>query len=51
MFNKVTSRSYSYFFQVLILFSVEKWILPTRSETTEFGQKTEGNLGVKGYVA
>jgi hypothetical protein len=26
---------------------VEKWIPPTRSETTEIGQKTEGVLGVK----
>jgi hypothetical protein len=32
--------------QVLILFLVEKWIPPTRSETAEFGQKTEGILGV-----
>jgi hypothetical protein len=27
---------------------VEKWILPSRSETAEIGQKTEGILGVKG---
>jgi hypothetical protein len=33
--------------QVLILFLVEKWILPNRSETVEIGQKTEGILGVK----
>jgi hypothetical protein len=32
--------------QVLILFLVEKWILPTRLETVEIGQKTEGILGV-----
>jgi hypothetical protein len=33
--------------QVFILFWVEKWILPTRSETAEIGKKTEGILGVK----
>jgi hypothetical protein len=33
--------------QVLILFLVEKWILPTRSETAEIDQKTKGILGVK----
>jgi hypothetical protein len=33
--------------QVLILFLVEKWIPPSRSETEEIGQKTEGILGVK----
>jgi hypothetical protein len=33
--------------QVLILFLVKKWIPPTRSETAEIGQKTEGILGVK----
>jgi hypothetical protein len=32
--------------QVLILFLVEKWIPPSRSETAEIGQKTEGVLGV-----
>jgi hypothetical protein len=32
--------------QVLILFLVEKWIPPTRSESAEFGQKTEGILEV-----
>jgi hypothetical protein len=26
---------------------VEKWILPSRSETAKIGQKTEGILGVK----
>jgi hypothetical protein len=26
---------------------VEKWIPPSRSETAEIGQKTEGILGVK----
>jgi hypothetical protein len=31
-------------------FLVEKWIPPTRSETAEFGQKTEGFLGVKNFV-
>jgi hypothetical protein len=41
MFNKVTSRSYNYFLKL-----VEKWIPPTRSETTEIGKKTEGILGV-----
>jgi hypothetical protein len=33
--------------QVLILFLVEKWIPPSRSENAEIGQKTEGILGVK----
>jgi hypothetical protein len=33
--------------QVLILFLVEKWIPPSRSETAKIGQKTEGILGVK----
>jgi hypothetical protein len=33
--------------QILILFWVEKWNPPTRSETAEIGQKTEGILGVK----
>jgi hypothetical protein len=32
--------------QVLILFLIEKWIPPSRSETAEIGQKTEGILGV-----
>jgi hypothetical protein len=32
--------------QFLILFLVEKWILPSRLETAEFGKKTEGILGV-----
>jgi hypothetical protein len=32
--------------QVLILFLVEKWIPPSRSETAKIGQKTEGILGV-----
>jgi hypothetical protein len=32
--------------QVFILFLVEKWIPPSRSETAEIGQKTEGILGV-----
>jgi hypothetical protein len=44
---KVTSRSYSYFPQVLVLFLVEKWIPPSRLETAEIGKKTEGILGVK----
>jgi hypothetical protein len=34
------------FSQVLILFLVEKWISPTRSETAEIGQKIEGILGL-----
>jgi hypothetical protein len=34
--------------QVLILFLIEKWIPPSRSETAEIGQKTEGILGVNG---
>jgi hypothetical protein len=33
--------------QVLILFLVEKWIPPSRSETAKIGQKIEGILGVK----
>jgi hypothetical protein len=33
--------------QVLILFLVEKWILPSRLEIAEIGKKTEGILGVK----
>jgi hypothetical protein len=32
--------------QVLILFLVEKWNPPSKLETTEIGQKTEGILGV-----
>jgi hypothetical protein len=32
--------------QVLILFLVEKWIPPSRSETTEIGKKTKGILGI-----
>jgi hypothetical protein len=27
---------------------IEKWIPPSRSETAEIGQKTEGILGVNG---
>jgi hypothetical protein len=37
--------------QVLILFLVEKWIPPNRSETAKIGQKTEGILGVKGDMS
>jgi hypothetical protein len=33
--------------QVLILFLVEKWILPSKSEIAKIGQKTQGILGVK----
>jgi hypothetical protein len=33
--------------QVLVLFLVEKWIPPSRSEIVEIGEKTEGILGVK----
>jgi hypothetical protein len=32
--------------QVFILFLVEEWIPPSRSETVEIGQKTKGILGV-----
>jgi hypothetical protein len=32
--------------QVLILFLVEKWIPPNRSETAKIGKKTEGILGI-----
>jgi hypothetical protein len=40
MFNKVTILRLLP--QVLILFLIEKWIPPTRSETAEIGQKTQG---------
>jgi hypothetical protein len=30
--------------QVLILFLVEKWIPPSRSETTEIGEKNKRNF-------
>jgi hypothetical protein len=40
MFNKVTSRSYSYFLK-FSFFLVEKWIPPSRSETTEIGKKKQ----------
>jgi hypothetical protein len=43
MFNKVTSRSYGYFLK-FIFFLVEKWILPSRSETAEIGQKNRRNF-------
>jgi hypothetical protein len=33
--------------QVLITFLVEKWILPSRSETAKIGQKNRIILGVK----
>jgi hypothetical protein len=33
--------------QVLILVLVDKWILPSRSETAKIVKKTEGILGVK----
>jgi hypothetical protein len=33
--------------QVLVLFLVDKWIPPSRSEIAEIGKKTEGILGVK----
>jgi hypothetical protein len=36
--------------QVLILFLVEKWIPPSRSETAKIGQKTEGILRVKNIM-
>jgi hypothetical protein len=36
--------------QVLILFLVEKWIPPSRLETTEIGQKNKGILGVKPLI-
>jgi hypothetical protein len=47
MFNKVTSRSYSYFFKFSNFFIVEKWNPPTRSETAEIGQKNRRNF--RGY--
>jgi hypothetical protein len=34
---------------VLILFLVEKWIPPIRSETAKIGQKTEGILGINEF--
>jgi hypothetical protein len=37
--------------QVLILFLVEKWIPPSRSETAKLVKKIEGILGVKCSVA
>ena len=36
--------------QVLIFFLVEKWIPPSRLETVENGQKTEGILGVNNIL-
>jgi hypothetical protein len=36
--------------QVFILFWVEKWIPPSRSETVEIGQKIEGILGVNQVI-
>jgi hypothetical protein len=44
MFNKVTSRSYGYFFMFSYFFLVEKWIPPSRSETAEIGQKNRRNF-------
>jgi hypothetical protein len=37
--------------QILIVFLVEKWNPPSRSETAEIGKKTEGILGVNAIVA
>jgi hypothetical protein len=34
-----------------MLFLVEKWIPPSRSEIAEIGQKTEGILGLKSGLA
>jgi hypothetical protein len=36
--------------QVLVLFLVNKWIPPSRSETAKIGKKTEGILGVNECV-
>jgi hypothetical protein len=38
------------FLQILILFLVEKWNPPTRSETAKIGKKIEGILGVNGLL-
>jgi hypothetical protein len=52
MFNKGYFLMFSYFKilgllpHVLILFLVEKWILPSRSETAEIGQKNRRNFRV-----
>jgi hypothetical protein len=37
-------------YQVLILFLVEKWIPPTRSESTEIGKKNRSFRGLFGYI-
>jgi hypothetical protein len=37
--------------QILILFLVEKWNPPIRSETAEIGQKNIRNFGVKPALA
>jgi hypothetical protein len=43
MFNKVTSRSYSYFLK-FSFFLVEQWIPPSRSKPAEIGQKNRRNF-------
>jgi hypothetical protein len=44
MINKVTSRSYGYFLKFSYFILVEKWIPPSRSETTEIGEKNRRNF-------
>jgi hypothetical protein len=44
MFNKVTSRSYSYFLKFSYFFLVEKRIPPSTSESVEIGQKNIRNF-------
>jgi hypothetical protein len=43
MFDKVTSRSYSYFLKFSFFF-LEKRILPNRLETAKIGQKNKRNF-------
>jgi hypothetical protein len=43
IYNKVTSRSYSYFLKVSYF---EKLILPPMSKTAKFGKKTQRILAV-----
>jgi hypothetical protein len=48
MFNKVTSRSYDYFFKFSCYFLLENWISPTMLKTEKFAQKYARNF--KGYT-
>jgi hypothetical protein len=49
IFNKVTPRSYGYFFKASYSFLKKKLIFPTMSKTAEFGKKTQGILGVNSF--